>query len=109
MRGGALTGGEYSIFKDKEAPKSVACLGSYEQLRKAESSGRLRHRSLSWPLVIGCYSLTAGSNGIYKISVYVGSITVGVFKQGRESDFCFGKENSGPGSEQLLCQTQRRL
>lgn len=30
-----------------------------------------------------------------------------MFKQGSESDFCFGKENSGPGSEPLLCQAQR--
>lgn len=37
-QGGALPGAEHSIFKD-EASKSVACLGSCEQLREA-GSGR---------------------------------------------------------------------
>lgn len=35
-QGGALPGTEHSIFKDK-ASKSVACLGSCEQLREAGS------------------------------------------------------------------------
>lgn len=90
--GGALPGGVHSIFKDKKAPKSVACLGSCEQLRKAaRSPGN------------GCYSLTTGSCRICKVSIDMGYISIGVFKQGRKSDFCFGKEDSGPGSEQLLC------
>ena len=68
-----------------------------------------RNRPLSRSLGVGHYSLTTGRCRTYKIIISLGYIALGVFNQGRESDFYFGKEDSGPGSEQLWCQTQRRL
>lgn len=39
--------------------------------------------------------------------VGIGCVAIRVFKQRRESAFCFGEEDSGPRPEELLCQAQR--
>lgn len=105
--GDALPGGEHSVLRGKKASKR-------RDWEAVNSSGRLnpaglRHRPLSQCLGIGQDSLTTGSYRIYKMSLRIADMAIGFFKQGRESDFCYGKEDSGPGSEQLLCQTQIRL
>lgn len=64
---------------------------------------------MSWSLGIGRHSLTTGSYRTHRLSIRTGDVATGLSKQGRESDFCYGKEAPGPGSEQLLCQTQSRL
>lgn len=64
---------------------------------------------MSWSLGIGRHSLTTGSYSTHRLSIRTGDVATGLSKQGRESDFCYGKEAPGPGSEQLLCQTQSRL
>lgn len=40
---------------------------------------------------------------------YVGYIAIGLFKQGRESDFCFGKQDPGHRSEQLFFKHREGL
>ena len=39
----------------------------------------------------------------------IGCVAAGVLEQGSESDFCFGKEDSGPRPEWLLCPVQTRI
>lgn len=60
-------------------------------------------------LALDAILLTIGSCRIYKITYIEDIELIGLLKQDRESGFCFGKEDSDPRSEQLLCQAQRRL
>lgn len=69
----------------------------------------MQRSPLLWLPGTGCYSVKIGSCRIYKIIYREDIELIGLLKQDRESDFCFGKEDSDPRSEQLLCQAQRRL